>query len=85
VILVPTNPHARYFAVFCITSGTYAAIGIVIAWFAHNLGSESKRAAGIPMFMAIGQGGSILGTNLYPTADGPRYLCVVVIVCSSGP
>jgi sugar phosphate permease len=82
VLVVPTNPHARYFAVFCITSGTYTSIGIVIAWFAHNLGSESKRAAGIPTFMAIGQGGSILGAHLYPTTDGPRYITGFATTCA---
>ncbi|KAI9459795.1 major facilitator superfamily domain-containing protein [Boletus coccyginus] len=81
VLVVPTNPHARYFAVFCITSGTYTAIGIIIAWFAHNLGSETKRAAGIPTFIAIGQGGSILGTHLYPTTDGPRYITGFATTC----
>ncbi|KAG9313643.1 major facilitator superfamily domain-containing protein [Chiua virens] len=82
VLVVPTNPHARYFAVFCITSGTYTAIGIVIAWFAHNLGSESKRATGIPMFMAIGQGGSVLGSQLYPSTDGPRYITGFATTCA---
>ncbi|KAG6379959.1 MFS general substrate transporter [Boletus reticuloceps] len=82
VLVVPNNQHARYFAVFCITSGTYTAIGIVIAWFAHNLGSESKRAAGIPMFMAIGQCGSVLGTRLYPTTDGPRYITGFATTCA---
>ncbi|KAF9239791.1 major facilitator superfamily domain-containing protein [Melanogaster broomeanus] len=74
VVVVPDNMKARYFAVFCITSGTYTAIGITIAWFTHNLGSETKKATGIPMFMAIGQCGSVLGTHLYPETDGPRYL-----------
>ena len=41
---------------------------------AHNLGSETKKAAGIPMFMAIGQCGSILGSHLFPTIQGPRYM-----------
>jgi hypothetical protein len=78
VVLVPNNMHARYFAVFCITSGTYTAIGVTIAWFAHNLGSETKKATGIPVFMAIGQCGSVLGTHLYPTSDAPRYMCVAL-------
>jgi len=69
-----TNTHAQYFATFCITSGTYTSIGIIIAWFAHNLGSETKRATGIPMFMAIGQCGSILGSHIYPKTEGPRYI-----------
>ena len=95
LLAVPGNTHVRYFAVFCITSGTYTVIGIVIAWckfsrthnsdrsltfrrtVAHNLGSETKRATGIPMYMAIGQCGSILGSKIYPSTEGPHYTCVV--------
>ncbi|KAF9010080.1 major facilitator superfamily domain-containing protein [Cyathus striatus] len=70
------NNHARYFATFCITSGTYTTIGIIIAWFAHNLGSETKKATGIPMFMAIGQCGSVLGSHIFPKTDGPHYMFI---------
>ncbi|KAF5310733.1 hypothetical protein D9619_007895 [Psilocybe cf. subviscida] len=82
LILVPHNNHARYFATFCITSGTYTTIGLVIAWFGHNLGSETKKAAGIPLFMAIGQCGSILGSHLYPKTEGPRYLKGFGVSCA---
>ncbi|KAF9225928.1 MFS general substrate transporter [Gyrodon lividus] len=81
VVLVPDNMHARYFAVFCITSGTYTAIGVTIAWFAHNLGSETKKATGIPVFMSIGQCGSVLGTHLYPSSDGPHYIRGFATTC----
>ncbi|KAF4564556.1 hypothetical protein EYR40_010722 [Pleurotus pulmonarius] len=73
LLTVRSNQRVRYFASFCITSGTYSTIGIIIAWFAHNLGSETKKATGIPMFMAIGQCGSILGSHIFPKAEGPRY------------
>lgn len=43
---------------------------------AHNLGSETKKATGYPMFMAIGQCGSILGSHIYPLTEGPRYMYV---------
>ncbi|KAG2363661.1 MFS general substrate transporter [Suillus spraguei] len=81
LLTVPNNVHARYFAVFCITSGTYTAIGLIIAWFAHNLGSETKKATGMPMFMAIGQCGSILGSHIYPSTDGPRYIRGFAVSC----
>ncbi|KAF7964625.1 hypothetical protein HWV62_4768, partial [Athelia sp. TMB] len=51
LLTVLQNVHVKYFAVFCICGGTYTTIGIAIAWFAHNLGSETKKATGIPMFM----------------------------------
>lgn len=82
LLTVHTNVHVRYFATFCVVSGTYTTIGIIIAWFAHNLGSETKKATGIPMFMAIGQCGSILGSHLFPNTDGPRYIKGFAICCA---
>jgi len=82
LLTVPTNNHVRYFATFCITSGTYTTIGIIIAWFAHNLGSETKRATGIPMFMAIGQCGSVLGSHIFPKTEGPKYIKGFAISCA---
>ncbi|TFK49127.1 MFS general substrate transporter [Heliocybe sulcata] len=82
LLTVANNVHVRYFACFCITSGTYTTIGIIIAWFAHNLGSETKKATGIPMFMAIGQCGSVLGSHIYPTTEGPRYIKGFAITCA---
>ena len=49
---------------------------------AHNLGSETKKATGIPMYMAIGQCGSILGTHIFPSGDGPRYIKGFAVSCS---
>ncbi|KAJ6627962.1 major facilitator superfamily domain-containing protein [Mycena sp. CBHHK59/15] len=82
LLTVPHNVHVRYFAVFCIVSGTYTTIGLIIAWFAHNLGSETKRATGIPMFMAIGQCGSVLGSHIFPLTEGPRYIKGFGISCA---
>ncbi|KAJ7677974.1 major facilitator superfamily domain-containing protein [Mycena polygramma] len=74
LLAVPFNVHARYFAVFCVVSGTYTTIGLILAWFAHNLGSETKRATGIPLFMGMGQCGSVLGSHIFPLTEGPRYI-----------
>ncbi|KAL6306376.1 MFS general substrate transporter [Sparassis latifolia] len=82
LLTVPHNNHVRYFATFCITSGTYTTIGVVIAWFTHNLGSETKKATGIPMYMAIGQCGSVLGSHIYPSTEGPRYIKGFAVTCA---
>ncbi|OCH86496.1 MFS general substrate transporter [Obba rivulosa] len=82
LLTVESNNHVRYFAVFCITSGTYSVIGLVIAWFSHNLGSETKKATGIPMYMAIGQCGSVLGSHIYPSTEGPHYIKGFAITCA---
>lgn len=82
LLTVAHNNHVRYFAAFCIVSGTYTTIGLTIAWFAHNLGSETKKATGIPMFMAIGQCGSILGSHLFPNTEAPRYIKGFAVSCA---
>ena len=41
VLTVLDNNHVRYFAVFCITSGTYTTIGVVIAWCASLSASST--------------------------------------------
>ncbi|KAI0066926.1 MFS general substrate transporter [Artomyces pyxidatus] len=82
LLTVPDNAHVRYFATFCIVSGTYTTIGITIAWYAHNLGSETKRATGTPLYMAIGQCGSVLGSHLFPATEGPRYIKGFGVLCA---
>ncbi|KAI0036109.1 MFS general substrate transporter [Vararia minispora EC-137] len=82
LLTVADNQHVRYFAVFCIVGGTYTVIGLTIAWFAHNLGSETKRATGTPLYMAIGQGGSVLGAHLLPKGQGPRYIRGFAVLCA---
>lgn len=60
---------------------------------AHNLGSETKRATGIPLFMAIGQCGSVLGSHIFPSTEGPQYMYVIskdahsilITHCSAAP
>lgn len=49
---------------------------------AHNLGSETKKATGIPMYMAIGQCGSVLGSHIYPAIEGPRYVRGFAVTCA---
>ncbi|KAJ3552699.1 hypothetical protein NM688_g4016 [Phlebia brevispora] len=82
LLAVADNEHVRYFATFCIVSGTYTVIGVVIAWLAHNLGSETKKATGIPLYMAIGQCGSVLGSHLFPATEGPRYIKGFAVSCA---
>ncbi|KAH7334497.1 MFS general substrate transporter [Rhizoctonia solani] len=81
LLVVQHNQAVRYFSIFLCCTGTYTTIGLAISWFAHNLGSESKKAAGIPLFMVIGQCGSVLGTHSYPASEGPRYMKGLALCC----
>ncbi|KZP00996.1 MFS general substrate transporter [Calocera viscosa TUFC12733] len=80
--VAPTsNVAARYAATFLVTMGTYTCIGIAIAWYPFNMGSESKRAMGIPIWQSIGQCGSILGSYIYPNTDAPRFIRGFAVTC----
>ncbi|QRW24544.1 major facilitator superfamily transporter [Rhizoctonia solani] len=81
LLVVQHNQSVRYFSIFLCCTGTYTTIGLAITWFAHNLGSESKKAAGIPLFMVIGQCGSVLGTHSYPASEGPHYIKGLALCC----
>ncbi|KZT52862.1 MFS general substrate transporter [Calocera cornea HHB12733] len=82
LLIVQENLHVKYLATFMICASTYTSIGLAISWFPYNMGSESKRAAGIPLFQAIGQCGSVLGSNLYPNSDAPRYFRGFGVTCA---
>ncbi|OAX35080.1 MFS general substrate transporter [Rhizopogon vinicolor AM-OR11-026] len=78
ILLCATHQRdVRYAATFLITSGTYASLGLMVAWFGHNLGSETKKATGIPLYGDLGQCGSILGSHLYSLTEGPAYTFVL--------
>ncbi|KAI0760293.1 MFS general substrate transporter [Fomes fomentarius] len=64
----------RYFATFLITMGAYTTVGLVLSWFSHNFGSETKTATGVALFNSLGHCGSILGSHLFPSKEGPRYV-----------
>jgi hypothetical protein len=36
LLAVADNNHVRYFATFCIVSGTYTMVGLIIAWCKHH-------------------------------------------------
>ncbi len=42
--------------------------------WSDNQGSDTRRGAGLVVINVIGQCGPILGTRLYPTLQGPRYV-----------
>ena len=48
---------------------------------AHNFGSETKKATGMPMYMSIGQCGSVLGSHIFPATEGPQYTRGFAITC----
>ena len=64
----------RYFGVFLAASGIFPSIANVLPWVLNNQGSDSRRGAGILLLNVIGQCGPLLGTNVFPSNEGPRYI-----------
>ncbi|OCL13385.1 MFS general substrate transporter [Glonium stellatum] len=65
---------ARYFGVFMAAAGIFPAIANILPWVLNNQGSDTRRGAGMVLLNLIGQCGPLLGTRLYPSAEGPFYV-----------
>jgi len=63
----------RYLCIFPITGGFFSCVCLVIVWTVNNQQSDEGKGTGIAMMNVIGQLGPLLGTRLYPDADGPFY------------
>ena len=64
----------RYFAVFLAAAGVFSTIPNILAWTLNNQGNDSRRGAGLVLINVVGQCGPVLGTRLYPTKEGKRYV-----------
>ena len=69
-----TSVGARYFGVFLAASGVFPAIANILPWVVNNQGSDTRRGMGIVMLNTLGQCGPLLGTNIFPTSNAPRYI-----------
>lgn len=74
VILAATkSTGVRYFAVYLVAGAIFPTIANILPWVLNNQGTDTKRGAGIAILNIIGQCGPILGTRLYPAAQGELY------------
>jgi hypothetical protein len=75
VILAAANSTgAKYFGIFLAAGGIFPAIGNVLPWVTNNQGSDTRRGAGVVILNLVGQCGPLLGTRLYPSSEGPRFV-----------
>jgi dipeptide/tripeptide permease len=69
-----TSIGARYFGTFLAASGVFPAIANIIPWVLNNQGSDTRRGMGIVILNVVGQCGPLLGTRVFPSKQGPRYV-----------
>ncbi|KAK5117361.1 hypothetical protein LTR62_005978 [Meristemomyces frigidus] len=64
----------RYLAVLPVCTGFFSAVTIVITWTVNNQVSDEGKGTGMAVLNVIGQMGPLVGTRLYPDAEGPYYV-----------
>ena len=64
----------RYFGVFLAASGIFPSIANILPWVTNNQGSDTRRGAAIMLLNLIGQCGPLLGANIFPGKESPRYI-----------
>jgi MFS family permease len=70
-----SQSHAlRYAAVYPICAGFFSAVAIIITWTINNQASDEGKGTGIAVLNVVGQMGPLVGTRLYPDAEGPYYV-----------
>ncbi|KAI0443254.1 major facilitator superfamily domain-containing protein [Xylaria telfairii] len=65
---------ARYFATFLASAGVFSTIPNILALTLNNQGSDTRRGMSLVLINLVGQTGPFLGTNVFPTSQGPRYV-----------
>lgn len=63
----------RYLATFFVLIGVYVTQPLSIVWLTNNMGGHYKRSFGTAMQIGIGNIGGIIGSNIYLTAQAPKY------------
>ncbi|KAK3350615.1 major facilitator superfamily domain-containing protein [Neurospora tetraspora] len=78
MLLTNKDPIARpglsYAGTFFAAGGIYPATALALSWPAINVSGQTKRAVANAMQISIGNLGAVLGTQLYRSGDGPRYI-----------
>lgn len=63
----------RYLALFFMTGGTFASIGMSVGWLNNNVVGKKRRGISTGLTLAIGNCGSIVGSNVFLANEAPRY------------
>ena len=75
IVLVTCKTVAvRYFGVFLAAAGVFPAISNILPWTINNQASDEGKGTGIAVLNVVGQMGPLVGTRLYPDAEGPYYV-----------
>jgi len=69
----PAPSGVRYFGLFLVAAGSYAALPQSVAWLSVNLRGQAKRAVGVSFQIGIGNFGGLIASNIYINSQGGRF------------
>lgn len=77
----------RYFGSFLVVL-IFVTTSLVLIWNSNTNSTGSRKAGGLWIMMTVGQCGPLLGTNVFPSSDGPYYrkgswICCAVSLLSA--
>jgi len=66
-------PGVRYFAQFCIASGTFSQFPLLAGLLASNLRGRASLALGTALQIGLGNCANFVASNVFITEESPRY------------
>jgi predicted MFS family arabinose efflux permease len=81
LLATTTGAAPRYIGVF-LSINIFVSVACLLPWITNSHATESKRGGGWAIAATFGQCGPLLGTNLFPTNEGPYYIKGSWICCA---
>jgi MFS family permease len=72
--LLNVAPGVKYFGIFWVIGGIFAAVPGVVAWLGNNLSGHYKRGIGMALQVGLGNLSGTFASNAYRAQDAPRYI-----------
>ncbi|RDA94516.1 hypothetical protein CP533_2701, partial [Ophiocordyceps camponoti-saundersi (nom. inval.)] len=72
---------SRYVGVWLAACGSFPALSLNVTWQLNNQGGDSKRGAGLAIFLTLGQCSSFVSSAVFPTSDAPFYTRGCAVGC----
>lgn len=63
----------RYFALFCMSGGTFIQMALLAGWMTNNLRGRASMAIGTAIQLGLGNCANFVASNVFITKQKPRY------------
>lgn len=74
ILISDVGPGVKYFAIFLTVAGVSPNIALAISYVGANFGPLYVRATVMGFFFTIGNSSGLISSNIYPTAEAPRFI-----------